>query len=469
VLAGILARDGRQRSAIAERRANLVNADHLGRLAAIWEGETTGLRTAGYRQAIEQWLPAGMERALDSHQATWLWRSMRAAEEAGLDANDVARRALENRSLAGARDIAAVIDARIRRDTGALVPAQWRPWAQRVPYSPQPEQQDYLHELAAAMDARKERIGEFAAETGPDWATNALGPVPGDPLDRLEWQQRAAHIGAYREMYGWDHDTDPIGMEPTGDTPEKRAAWHAAWAAVTRTDQAMVEDHPDGRLHLIRDTYQAETQWAPQYPGERLRALRGAIIDTAATVARSTAEADAARSRGRDALADKHAALADSARQAGQWYRQQAAIDETTLDDYRAWARVTAGSRHLAVLADSELRRRHPDIELESLRSAEPEQADAILPPMPATEVEAVALATQAEQAQAAFLERLEERQGVLVPAEHPDWEHEGEAWPAAWPSRDRDAVLQPPKPEMRPAPQIQRQAAREAEAEAGA
>ena len=45
VLAGILEHDGRQRSALAERRANLVNADHLGRLAAIWEGETAGLRT----------------------------------------------------------------------------------------------------------------------------------------------------------------------------------------------------------------------------------------------------------------------------------------------------------------------------------------------------------------------------------------------------------------------------------------
>jgi hypothetical protein len=35
-------------------------------------------------------------------------------------------------------------------------------------------------------------------------------------------------------------------------------------------------------------------------------------------------------------------------------------------------------------------------------------------------------------------------------------------------PSRDRDAVLQPPKPEMRPAPQLERHAVREAEAEAG-
>jgi hypothetical protein len=72
VLASILERDGRQRSALAERRANLINADHLGRLAAIWEGETADLRLARYRQAIETWLPAGTESALDSYQATWL-------------------------------------------------------------------------------------------------------------------------------------------------------------------------------------------------------------------------------------------------------------------------------------------------------------------------------------------------------------------------------------------------------------
>ena len=372
---------------------------------------------------------------------------MRAAEAAGLDPDDIARRALENRSLTGARDLAAVIDARIRRDTGALIPAQWRPWSAQVPHAPDPERQQYLHDLAAAMDARKERIGEFVAETTPAWAVNALGPVPNDPLDHLEWQQRAAHIGAYRELYGWEHETDPIGLEPTGDAPEKRAAWHAARSAMTRTDEAAVASHPDHRLHLIRDTYQAETRWAPQFPGDRLRAMRGAIIDTAATTARSIAEAHAAHARGDHEVAAKHEALADSARQAGEWYRQQAAIDELTIDNYRAWSRVTAGSRHLAVLADSELRRRHPDITLEPLRSIEPESADADLPVIPATEAEAAALAEQATQARFKFLELLEERQGVLVPAEDHQWQPEGEAWPAAWPTRDRDAVLQPRNP----------------------
>jgi len=71
--------------------------------------------------------PEDMHGALDSHQATWLWRTMRAAESAGLDARDVARQALDGRTLEGARDVAAVIDARIRRETGALVPSPWRP------------------------------------------------------------------------------------------------------------------------------------------------------------------------------------------------------------------------------------------------------------------------------------------------------------------------------------------------------
>jgi hypothetical protein len=459
VLAAILERDGRQRSALAERRANLANADHLGRLAAIWEGETKGLRTARYRQAVQQWLPEDMHGALDSYKATWLWRTMRAAETAGLDPRDIARQALQGRTLDGARDIAAVIDARIRRDTGALIPSQWRPWSQQVPTVPDPGQQRFLRELAAAMDGRKERIGEFAAETSPAWALNSLGPVPDDPLDRLEWQQRAAHIGAYRELYGWDHDTDPIGMEPAGDTPDKRAAWHTAWAAVTRTDRVTVADHPDHRLHLVRDTYRAETSWAPQYTAERLRALRGAVIDTTAMAARSAAEAQAARSRGETELAARHEAIAASGRKAGEWYRQQATADEITLHDYQAWARVTAGSRRLAVLADSELRRRHPGLELEPLRSAEPQAPGAELPPIPASEAEAVALAAQTEQARAEFRERLEARQGVKVPAEDPDWQDEGEAWPSAWPGRDRDAVLQPPKPEMRPAPEVERQA----------
>jgi len=51
----------------------------------------------------------------------------------------------------------------------------------------------------------------------------------------------------------------------------------------------------------------------------------------------------------------------------------------------------------------------------------------------------------------ARFRERLEERLNVQVPAEDPDYAPDGEAWPSAWPGHDRDAILQPPPPELRP------------------
>jgi hypothetical protein len=41
-----------------------------------------------------------------------------------------------------------------------------------------------------------------------------------------------------------------------------------------------------------------------------------------------------------------------------------------------------------------------------------------------------------------------------MVPAEDPDCGYEGEAWPV-FRRPDRDAVLQPPMPEMRPSERV--------------
>ena len=82
------------------------------------------------------------------------------------------------------------------------------------------------------MDARKERIGEHAAASSLPWAVSALGGIPDDPVTRLEWQRRAASIGAYRELSGYDHCVDPTGPEPVTGAPDPRAAWHEALAAL---------------------------------------------------------------------------------------------------------------------------------------------------------------------------------------------------------------------------------------------
>jgi len=464
VLADVLRRDGGELSALETQRRNLANADHLARLDAMWRDQVGGLEKDRYRQAFRELLPAEVAGQVEaSYRAPWLWRTMRAAEAAGLNARDVARRAVRERPLDGARDVAAVIDARIRQATGSLPPAAWTPWAERVPDAADPDTHEFLHELAAAMDGRRQRIGEHAVETSPAWAVAALGAVPADPVERLDWERRAAHIGAYRELYGWEHPAEPCGPEPAGGSPEKRAAWHAAYTAITRTEGLDLRGEADGSLWHMRGTYQAETAWAPPHAADELRAVRGAIIDSVAAAARADAEAAAARERGEHEQARRHEDLAESSRALEAFYRQCEDIDAELMEDYDAWEKVTAGSRRVAVLADAELRRRHPDLELEPLRSAEPDAPPPQLPALPDGEAEILALAEQARQQRHAFRERLQERQGVQIPAEDPDFAPEGNAWPSAWPQRDRDAVLQPPKPEMRPAPQIERAADMEA------
>ena len=113
--------------------------------------------------------------------------------------------------------------------------------------------------IAALMDARKDRIGEHAAEQAPAWAITALGPVPSHPLDRLEWQKRAASIGAWRELSGHSDPADPIGPEPVAVAPDARAAWHEALAALGLADGPDVRGMPEGRLLHLRDTYPVET------------------------------------------------------------------------------------------------------------------------------------------------------------------------------------------------------------------
>ena len=77
------------------------------------------------------------------------------------------------------------------------------------PPSPTPNAAPTPPQIAALMDARKDRIGEHAADHAPPWAVTALGPVPEHPLDRLDWQRRAASIGAWRELSGHSHPTEP--------------------------------------------------------------------------------------------------------------------------------------------------------------------------------------------------------------------------------------------------------------------
>ena len=117
MLAGVLDRDGQQHSATQTRNQALSDADDLAILHAIWAAESTPTREQAYRALLMNALPPGYRRE-PGHQARWLWRTLRAAELAGLDPAQVLAEAIAERDLAGSRDITAVLDARLQHRLG---------------------------------------------------------------------------------------------------------------------------------------------------------------------------------------------------------------------------------------------------------------------------------------------------------------------------------------------------------------
>jgi hypothetical protein len=470
VLADVLARDSTDLAATEYREQERSNADHLGLLHAIGMDLTERVDAERFRPMVgaalaDTWGLRDSE--LGSPTARWLYRTMRAAELAGADPAETVRRAVESRDLFGARDIPAVIDTRMRRSVTAMTPRPLGRWADRVPEVADPESGEYLAKLATLMDERRDRIGEHAAEHQPAWAVNALGPVPDDPSERDLWRERASVIGAYRELFGHDDERRAIGPEPTADHPDKRALWHEAWRALGPADETDLRDRADGSLWLIRDQYQAETAWAPKHVGRELGYVRASAEDARLRVIRSEAEAEVARKAEDGELAARHEQQAAHSRLQESAYWMQESVLAGLMDDRRAWEAATEPQRRLAVAADAELRRRYPEIKIEPLRSAEPEEvtdeqrAELDVLPEGQHEYQPADWVLELAEARKPFSEKIAERQSVMEPHEDPDYEDVGQAFPS-WQQEDRDAILQPPKP---PIPPSGRLAEREAEA----
>jgi len=320
-----------------------------------------------------------------------------------------------------------------------LVPLPQKPWADRPRQFDDPQIAEHEAALRQAMDERAGRLGEHAAETSPAWAVQALGPVPDDPVAWLDWQQRASKIATYRELYGIGDDREPIGKEPTENAPEMRAAWHDAFAAITHGDGVDVRALPDRSLEHMRASYQSETGWAPPHLGKQLRDVRTGANTMRLKAIRAEAEARIAKDQ---TVAARHASTAAKARELEAQHREHEAMLSEVMEERNLWDKLTEDGRRHAVQADEELRRRYPDRKIRPLETAEPKTPDEPLAQP--------GWLAELEEQRRVFREELEARQNVMVPGEDPAWEDEGPAW-HVWQAQ-RDAILQPPKPEIRPA-----------------
>jgi hypothetical protein len=221
---------------------------------------------------------------------------------------------------------------------------------------------------------------------------------------------------------------------------------------------------PDGRLLHLRDTYPIETAWAPRYVGDELRQVRAAAWNAQLATLRASAEAKAADSRGQHDIAARQQELAVSYQALHGTYRQRESVFAAVMADRADWEAATRAQRHLAVAADAELRRRHPGQRFTPLRSAEPQPAtgdqrdDLTLTPGQHAPETAQWIKNLAA-AHYAFAGTLAERQSQTIPSQDPGYGDLGQAFPP-WPGPAKDAILQPPKPEIRPCPQVLERAA---------
>jgi hypothetical protein len=238
-----------------------------------------------------------------------------------------------------------------------------------------------------------------------------------------------------------------------------RAAWHEALAALGPADGPDVRGMPDGTLLHLRDTYSLETAWAPRWVGDELRQVRTGARDARLAGIRAATEAQAAQRRGQHGEASQQQELAASYQALHDIYAERETIFAGVMADRADWDAATRAQRHLAVAADAELRRRHPARQYPPLRSAEP-------PRLTGAQRDELTLATGEQTRETgqwikdlavqhrAFAAKLADRQSLTIPAEDPDYGDLGQAFPR-WPAPARDAILQPPKPEIQPSARL--------------
>jgi hypothetical protein len=208
VLADVLARDTTDLAATEYQERERSNADHLGLLHATWMDVTERADLERFRPLVQTALADTWgitEGGLDSPTARWLYRTMRAAELAGADPAETVRHAVQARDLTGARDIPAVLDARMRQSVNAMTPRPGLRWTDQVPEVADPELRDYLGMLATLMDERRDRIGQHAAEHQPAWAVKMswerIGVDFPTAQDALEQQSPGLFVIVSRKAY----------------------------------------------------------------------------------------------------------------------------------------------------------------------------------------------------------------------------------------------------------------------------
>ncbi|MDQ3432482.1 MAG: relaxase domain-containing protein, partial [Actinomycetota bacterium] len=215
-----------------------------------------------------------VEAAQSEHGWGRLMRTLREAELAGHNVEQVLADAVQARGFGDAESVTDVLRYRVRKATAERVPEQQvdaRDWTTLAPPIDGPVG-DWLQGMAVLATDRQHALGEQVADELPQWAVDHLGTPPAEPGQREEWVRRAGVVAAYRELSAVPEEDVSIGAAPAREQEFRRALWQQAHAALGRPVDALdLATATDAELREMRARWTREQTWAPAYVADEMQ------------------------------------------------------------------------------------------------------------------------------------------------------------------------------------------------------
>lgn len=366
VLLDLLERGEVERGALAEReqweRDSMSTASNGGQLIDGVAQLTRGRTSAALdRLAAEGVLDPGDRARLAADEAMWSVDSiLRRAELAGHDPGAVLAAAVGAHGFEDARSVAQVLHSRLADALDGQLTPTVGSFTDLIPASTPEHWRPWLERHAAAADERRAVLGTELAMQRPQWAVEALGDVPDDPVGRLEWEDKAGLAGAYRELVGHEDPADALGDAPPAGLPEKNAMWRAGHAALGLPDAGPEQRAAsEGLLRAQVAAFEREEAWAPAWVADELATVSLAEQRARETATVCGAKADAEADPGRAAVYRDEAQQA--AAQLAELAQQRAGLEQADRDRAR-WSVANAVTKDKAESARDELAARGVDL-----------------------------------------------------------------------------------------------------------
>jgi hypothetical protein len=246
ILGEVLAAEGAERTAHEVRDFERLHADSLERLSREYDYLAQVAAGLDLAKAIDSLMPGRAEEMRESPAwgaAVAAWRRASNVNRSG------ALRTLNEAlgSEANARDLTAVIHARLRRFCSAMPQSTINPLTERLAIN-RPDLAAMLDQVRRRIGNRAERVGRAALLGEPEWVTQLRNDV-GAGADPSESAALIREVAVFRDRWNVGSAALALGPSPADWEWEQRAQWEYLQQEITQAATPEPELTDLGKLY----------------------------------------------------------------------------------------------------------------------------------------------------------------------------------------------------------------------------